>query len=50
MPQAPQAIPQPVLQPSVDPKSTDFITMLAKMMSLTATNSEDTEKGFIGAQ
>ena len=50
MSQAPQVIPQPVSQSSVDPKSTEFMTMLAKMMSLTTTNSEDTEKGFIGAQ
>ena len=50
MPPAPQVIPQPVSQPSVDLKSTEFMTMLAKMISLTATNSEDTEKGFIGAQ
>ena len=48
--QAPQVTPQPVPQPSVDSKSTEFMTMLAKMMSLAATNSEDTEKGFIGAQ
>ena len=48
-----QAAPQPSVQPTqmtMDPKSNEFMSMLAKMMSLTTTNPESVEKGFLGAQ
>lgn len=51
-PQMPQVVPQPVAQSSqtaVDPKSAEFMTMLARMMSLAA-NPESMEKGFPAAQ
>ena len=51
--QASQSIPQLTITPaqvSMDPKSVEFMSMLAKMMSLSTTNQENVEKGFPRAQ
>ena len=53
VPQASQSIPQPTVAPAqvtMDPKSVEFMSMLAKMMSLSTTNQENVEKGFPRAQ
>jgi len=42
-----QNVPQPIVQPV---QATEFMTMLAKMMSLLTPSQEGVEKGFQGAQ
>ena len=52
-PQPSQSVPPPTVQPAqpaVDPKSIEFMSMLARMMSLSAANQESIEKGFSRAQ
>ena len=53
MPSTTQNAPQPAIpstQMSTDPKSMEFMTMLARMMSLSTANQENIEKGFPRAQ
>jgi len=52
-PQVPRNVPPPSIQPAqtaVDANAMEFMSMLAKMMSLSTTNLEGVEKGFPKAQ
>lgn len=53
VPQMAQSVPQLPVQPpqmTMDPKSTELVSMLAAMMNLSSTNQGNTEKGFQSAQ